>query len=396
MQTPQPQTVRTATIACYLSFLVLGAAATMLGPSFETLTTRFGLPLEQAGILTAIQFGAVMISLPLASYLLDRVNARNVLWLGNGLIGIGAFFLIFAATVSSLPAGLFAVLLIGLGQGQIDIAPNSIIAALNPDNAGIAVNRLNIFFGFGAIAGPQLVAAGLGVQDIRVSFFILGVASLILLFPYAVVNVRAVTSRSDKGQSQVNWGIVALFVLLIAAYIGIEAGYGAWIFTQVTKVALAPTTTASFAASLFWGGLTFGRWIASLVLSRLTNLQLMWATLVVILIGLGVLFLAPDNSAALLISAFLVGAGCGPIFPTVFVMLTDLYPTARNQVAGVFMTFGNLGAVLFPWLQGQVGGGRNGGMVVPLVLLIAEAIILGMIAMTITRKQVTLSMNEVD
>jgi len=35
---------------------------------------------------------------------------------------------------------------------------------------------------------------------------------------------------------------------------------------------------------------------------------------------------------------------------------------------GTVQSFGGLGGGILPWLQGQVGAGNNGGMVVPLVL----------------------------
>jgi hypothetical protein len=51
-------------------------------------------------------------------------------------------------------------------------------------------------------------------------------------------------------------------------------------------------------------------------------------------------------------------------------VINRTYPEARGTVTGVLMTIGTGGAVVIPWLQGQVGNGQNGGMIVILALAI--------------------------
>jgi MFS family permease len=69
-----------------------------------------------------------------------------------------------------------------------------------------------------------------------------------------------------------------------------------------------------------------------------------------------------------------VGFGCGPVFPTALAMINNRYPEARGTASGTLMAIGTLGAVALPWLQGQIGGGQNGGMI---VLLIVAILMLG-------------------
>ncbi len=69
-----------------------------------------------------------------------------------------------------------------------------------------------------------------------------------------------------------------------------------------------------------------------------------------------------------MLSAFLVGLGCGPLSPTTMAMATKRYPDSRGTVLGAVQSIGSIGGGLLPWLQGQVGAGNNGGMIVPLIL----------------------------
>src|SRR5258708_29131695 len=87
--------------------------------------------------------------------------------------------------------------------------------------------------------------------------------------------------------------------------------------------------------------------------------------------GIVILLLLPAVESIGLVSAFIVGIGCGPVFPTALAMVSVLFPEARGAVSGVLLALGDLGAVALPWLQGKIGGGENGGM----ILIFFEAVI---------------------
>src|SRR5712692_2647517 len=100
------------TLALFASFVALGACGTLLGPSFQSLTQRFNMPLENAGIFTSLQFSGVIVGASLFGWLMDRISARYLMLIGLALIG-GA--LLFIGAAPSLPIALIAVLLLGLG-----------------------------------------------------------------------------------------------------------------------------------------------------------------------------------------------------------------------------------------------------------------------------------------
>ncbi len=377
------QNTRAATYACYASFIALGLAATMLGPAYKALTGKFGMRLEDAGIFTGLQFFGVCGSVLFYGWLLQRTNARYVLQLGAALMGAGALLLAVAAT---LPIALFAILLLGLGFGALDIGPNITIIAMNPERAGIASNFLNAIFGFGAIAGPQLVNFGLSRGDVGLSFLILGVLTLALIVPLQRVNVFVGSAPHTQTRAQVDWRRVAPYILVAFLYTGVEGGFGAWLFTQMTLVAGSTEAAATLGTSLIAVGLTVGRFAASLLLRVLSGVQMIATGSLVITGGAVLLLLLPKSQTAAQVAALIVGLGFGPIWPTAFATVTSLYPAARGRVSGVVTALGTSGAAIFPWVQGQIGAGRDGGMILTPILALGILAVAGYIAYTMRHR----------
>jgi fucose permease len=361
----QRNRARVATYACYASFLALGMSATILGPAYEALAARFSIKVNEAGIFTAVQFAGVTASVLFWGWLLERVNARIVLTLGVGLLGLGLCAL---AAAQTLPVAILSILLLGVGFGAIDVGPNTVVAALNPEKGGVAVNALNVFFGFGAIVSPQIVNFGLAQKNVSIAFLIVGVFSLLLIVPFLMVNVHINPERGEK--VRVNWIALLPYVLLIWLYVGAENGYASWLFTQMRRVTGSTEAAAAFGVSVFWAGLTAGRALASLLLRYVTNLQVLVGSIILIGIGGATLLAFPTSETVALIASFIAGVGCGPVFPTAFVMVTNIAPAARGRIAGVFAAAGTFGAVILPPLQGRIAGERDGGMIVaPLAAL---------------------------
>jgi fucose permease len=364
---------RLATYACYAAFIALGACGTLLGPMYESLTRRFGMDLSDAGIFTAVKAAAALFTVTTAGRLLDRINARYLLTAGVLLMGTGLFIIGIAP---SLPVAFIGVLLLGLGFGILDVSPNVVVAALNPERPSAALNMLNVFFCLGAIIGPQVVNFALSRENAVLAFYITAAFALMLAIPFSLISIRVHAEHDANGKPRVpiNWFALVPFAVMLFTYVGAEAGFANWIFTQLKMVALSTTSMATIAASIFWAGMTIGRAVASPILRRLTDQQLLMLSIVIIGAGIAVLLLFPRVENLALLCSFVVGFGCGPIFPIVLAIVNTTHPEARGTASGTVMVMGTFGGMLMPYLQGQLGGGLNGGMILPLFL---SAVMLG-------------------
>jgi fucose permease len=350
---------RLATYTCYVAFIILGTAGTLLGPSFQSLTTKFAMPLDSGGIFTALQFAGITVAVVVGGRLLDRMDARNLL-LGGLLFLAAGLLLIGGAPL--LPLALCGAALLGIGYGLLTVAPNVVIAALNPDRASAALSALNTFYGIGAILGPQTVNFALKQQNYAIAFFVTAAIALMLLIPFAFVSVRLAPAVPQAGTRWV-WITLLPFAILLFCYVGSEVGYSSWIFTQMRLVVLSTESMATLAASIFWAGLTAGRFAASLLLRYMSDTLLLLIMIAIIAGGVIVLLLFPTVEMLGLILSFVVGFGCGPIFPIVIGIASDRYPEARGTISGILIAIGASGGSLLPVLQGKLGAGLNGGMV---------------------------------
>jgi FHS family glucose/mannose:H+ symporter-like MFS transporter len=196
----------------------------------------------------------------------------------------------------------------------------------------------------------------------------------------------AIDPIQDGGKAvrgAVPWLALLPFGVLLFIYVGTEVGFGVWIATQITLVAEASESTGAIATSLFWLGVAAGRLIASRAARGLSPEMLLIATLSVLAGGAMLLLAVPGSSGVTLVSALVVGLGCGPVFPTVLAAVSDNFPAHFRVASGALVSFGNFGAVVVPWLQGKVGDGMSGGMSVTLTL----GLVMLLIALSIRARQ---------
>jgi fucose permease len=224
-------------------------------------------------------------------------------------------------------------------------------------------------WGLGAALGPQVANFGLAQQNIDLAFLFTGVFSLLLIIPFSLTSLeprRSAPQSQQAGFSSINLLPLLPFALLIFVYIGAENGFGSWIFTELTKITGSSESIGALATSLFWGGLTMGRIFATVLLRRFSDENLLLLMTLLIALGAGTLLVIRGVESLALMSAFLVGIGSGPIFPTTLAILNRRFP--HGAVAGVVVAFGTTGGIVGPWLQGQVGDGVSGGMIVTVIL----------------------------
>jgi len=136
-------------------------------------------------------------------------------------------------------------------------------------------------------------------------------------------------------------------------YCSIEATFGLWGASYLVFVREFEPDDAAKLVSLYYIGITLGRFVSGLLTERLNNRQLVYLGQGVIALGLIALFLPFE--AVLLPGFFLIGLGCAPIFPSL------LHETPRNfgeknaqTVMGMQMASAYVGITLMPLLFGRL------------------------------------------
>ena len=103
---------------------------------------------------------------------------------------------------------------------------------------------------------------------------------------------------------------------MFACYSVVETTAGMWASSYCTLQRGIDAGTAASWASLFYVGITVGRFLSGFIAMKLNDHQMI--NLGFVLVALGILpILLPLGSAALVTGLVTVGLGCAPIYPSI-------------------------------------------------------------------------------
>lgn len=355
----------TTVVAACLTFVLIGALSSFYGPLIPVFESRFGIgPSVASALLSAHAVGALIGVI---------VGAQALRWLTNGaflvvstaILAIGLLGLAVAPGWEAVLAGAWFV---GIGFGALDLGVNQLFAYSFGIRSGTMLNILNGVFGIGAVAGPIIVAAvapgGIGPMYIGCAVF-----AVALAVPLSRVRGHG-TPTDGKGSSTLGRtggrgvaAMVGLFAVAYALYVGVELGVGGWEPSHLAALGLS-ATTASWATSAFWLGLTAGRFLIAPVALRVAPepIVLVCSAVAILTLALAVI---PDLAP---IAYAVTGLVIAPIYPTGFAWLAKVTPGRRTPTA-YLVGSAVLGAAIFPPIVGSAIHGF-GAAVTPLALAI--------------------------
>jgi fucose permease len=130
--------------------------------------------------------------------------------------------------------------------------------------------------------------------------------------------------------------VLALLVvtsLLLLCYVAVETGAAGWETTYLRGATTMSDEAAASATSLFWIGLTVGRFLAAPVAFRVPPRVLAG----VALIGAAASMALATWRSAPVVAFGLVGFFCAPVFPTMIAWMSRIVPSGQGSTA-VFAT----------------------------------------------------------
>ena len=356
--TPARHTVWTG----YASLFVIGVYISALGPGLPEIAARTHQPLAQAGTLFTALFCGGLVTSALAGRLMDRIGRRPVYVTGILANGAGLAALALATT---WPEALAAAFFVGFGDAIVGVGSHVLFSDLYPRSVGAALNRLNVFFGVGALSGPALAGLTiLALGDVRATLF--GVAALQGLIALSLLRAP-VPAHSAHGDDVAGWRTLLpqplLWLLggIIFVYVGLEIGLGDWAYSYLRGGGFG-VAAASISTSGYWLMLALGRALCPFLLRRHSDL-------VVLRLATG-----GAAAAALLLVAvaiarpaglpfvLLLGLCFGPIWPLTFAVGASAFIRGFGAVSGLLSMCGAIGGLGGPWLQGELlhAGARQG------------------------------------
>jgi MFS transporter, FHS family, glucose/mannose:H+ symporter len=331
-----------STIALSVGFALAGAGTVMLGVLLPTLSLRWGLRDDQAGLLLFLQFvGSGM------GAIVTGLNRIRSLAIGYGLLAITLIVL----ALDDAKAAYFAFFFFGLGLGMSMTSTSLLFSDRWQDDRAAKLEWLNFAWSVGATVGPVCFLPFLRRGDIR-SLFAMMLIFSVAMFAWVGLRERQepgmIPARRTGATSRSARTFFLLLLLLAMTTVGVETTLSGWLTTYSQRAGMRSMAGAALATSIFCLGEMLSRLTFSTrVLARTGRWVVLQAGVWGVTIS-SILVIAAPRPSLILVAAGAAGAFIGPLYPLALSYLLELSPL------GWFFAVGGLGAAVFPWITGLV------------------------------------------
>lgn len=350
----------------YLAFISLGLPDSLLGAAWPEMHSVLGVELSAMGIVTTLISCGTVVSSLFSDKVVGRFSTQAVVTVSVGLTAVGLLGFSFAPTFAVLC--LFA-LPYGLGAGSIDAALNNYVALHYTSRH---MSWLHCFWGVGTVISPYVMSYALGTEMGWAGGYKIvgGIQACILLILIATLpvwkkaghknDITADTGGSSEAKKSA--GLIGSlkikgvsYVLLgFLGYCAAESTVMVWASTYFFE---AKSTTAEVAAalgSLFFIGMTVGRFFSGFISNRVGDKNMIRAGLAISAIGV-IIIAIPSGLAVSIVGFLLIGLGFAPVYPSIIHSTPNSFGAENSQaIIGIQMASAYVGATLAPPIFGLI------------------------------------------
>lgn len=348
-------------VIIYVAFISLGLPDSLLGSAWPSIYEELNVPVSYGGIISMMISGGTIVSSFFSGKVIKKLGtgwttAISVLMTAVALYG-------FSIGNSYLFLCLMAIPL-GLGAGSVDAALNNFVAL---HYKARHMSWLHCFWGIGATVGPVIISACLKaggnwqsgysvISMIQFALVLVLFVSLPLWKRAGKISEKGGETEADKAQqgtfSLIRQKGAKAAMLSCFFYCAMEASAGLWGSTYLVMVKGVLPVKAAQWISLFYFGITFGRFLSGFLTIRLTNKQVIRMGQSVAMIGV-ICFFLPFGIGVQLAGLFLTGIGCAPIYPCLLHETPDNFgQEASAGMMGLLMACAYVGTTFMPMLFG--------------------------------------------
>ena len=368
-------------IIIYISFISLGLPDAILGSAWPMIHQDLNVSISYAGLVTMIISCGTIISSFFSEKFIRKFGTGKVTTFSVFLTAIGLLGIYFS------PSFIWICLLgipLGLGAGAVDSALNNFVAL---HYKAKHMNWLHCFWGIGATTGPFLMSIYLLKENgWRLGYATIGIIQAILVICLFIslplwkrfdINTNDEVSNNDSIKISTLLKLPGAKPALISffCYCAVELTTGLWVSSYLVISNGISAKTAAKWVSLYYLGITIGRFLAGFISIKLNNKQMIKIGQVTCIIG-GILLSITYSSNIQLIGLITIGLGCAPIYPAMLHETPNRFGKELSQgIMGIQMATAYVGSTFMPPLFGvlsQVVGFK----ILPYFLLILMILML--------------------
>lgn len=345
----------------YLAFISLGLPDSLLGSAWPSMYKELGASVSWAGIVSMIIAAGTIVSSLASDRMTKRFGAGTVTAVSVCMTAAALFG--FSISSSFWMLCIFAVPY-GLGAGSVDAALNNFVAIHYPARH---MSWLHCMWGVGASLGPVIMGAAItggfrwtgGYRSISIMQIVLTVILFVTLPLWRKhKSQNAVGEKCDSGEKLTFGQLlrrpgVREVMVCFFCYCAAESTAGMWAASYCTlNRGITPEQAAGW-ASLFYIGITAGRFVSGFLTIGINDKNMIRIGEVLLVIGIGVVLL-PGNGF-LPVGLVLIGCGCAPIYPSIIHSTPSNFGVELSQaIIGIQMASAYVGSCLVPPLFGLI------------------------------------------
>jgi len=345
----------------YISFISLGLPDALLGSAWTVMYKDINTFIEFAGAIAMIICSGTIISSLLTSRIIRRFKVGKVVAVS---VGMTAVSLIAFSLAKSIWLILLFSIPLGLGAGAVDAVLNNFVALyFKPRH----MNWLHCFWGVGATGGPLILSFYLKNNGTwRNGYMTIGILQSVLVIILIVsLPLWNIVSSKDEENSHTNSEFISnrkafnikgvkLALITFLFYCSLETGTGLWTASYLTTQRGITATKAALWVSMYYGGITIGRFLSGIISEKIKGENLIRGGLTIILIGI-MMFIIPLPPIFCMVGLILIGLGCAPIYPSMIHLTPGRFGTTASQaVIGLSMASAYVGSTFMPPVVGAI------------------------------------------
>ena len=369
-------------IVIYLIFISLGLPDSFIGSCWPTISEYFKISRDFQGIFSLIVSFFTIASSFLTIKLTKYLKNYGVIAISIGLTISGLIIIGFSDNYYLL---LLAAIPLGFGGGAIDSILNSYVSL---HYKAIHLNFLHAFWGIGAFISPLIIGSFIvdprGFKDAAFVLSIIQTTILIITLSTLVLWVKVDkiynidsrnTTNSENNKENIGFfntfklrGVIFACITFFS-YIAIESLAYSW-FTSLCVFGMnIDNDIASKYLSLFYIAISLGRVISGLLSIKIKDKNLIRIGEGILLIGI-ILLTFKFNFVFMPIALFIIGLGCGPIYPSIVHSTVDKFTSKYSSaVMSIQIGFAYMANISVAPLFGILGNATT-FLILPYIILI--------------------------
>ncbi|MEI6050690.1 MAG: MFS transporter [Bacteroidota bacterium] len=301
----------------------------------------------------------------------SRLGKRFMLNVGIGVTALGLLVPYFLYSFEMVLVG-FAFL--GIGNTIVQVSANPLIVDVVPGNRASSFLSFSQFVkAIGSMIGAPLAGFfALQFGDWKLLFLVFGIVSILSAIWLGSIKIEEKKQAEIKATFSSTFkllgtGFVLMMVISIFLVVGIDVGFNSNSGQFLIKQFGIDPIAAENGRSVYFFGRMIGTFAGAIMLTKITSRKFfMWTSVLGLLCLIAIVLVKSTFMAWGLV--FLIGLAVANIWPLVFSIAVERYPTRNNEISGLMMMAISGGAVI-PLLVGWISDISN-SMVIGMSILI--------------------------